>query len=149
MTDPQNIRIGNTDRDAALTSLGNHMRAGRLSPDEYSTRAGLVTNAVNTTDLNAVFSDLPGGSPTGAVAQAPSAYPAAAPTYPTAGDVTSQPATAPVVRGSGTNWVAIAGPLGVILFFVCGFVFHGWAWSWLFFLLPALLAVIGNNVRRG
>lgn len=152
VTDPQQIRIGNTERDAALTSLGNHMRAGRLTPDEYSARAGLVTNAVHRTDLNAVFSDLPGGGPTGAmaplVATGPSSYPAPAPSYPESGGAVAQPAAAPVARGSGTNWVAIAGPVGLVLFFVCGFVFNGWAWSWLFFMLPALFAVIGTNARR-
>lgn len=152
MTDPQQIRIGNTERDAALTSLGNHMRAGRLTPDEYSTRAGVVTNAVHRTDLNAVFSDLPGGGPSGTMAPVvdtgPSSYPAAAPSYPDQSGAVAQPAGAAVARRSGTNWVAIAGPVGFALFFVCGFVFNGWAWSWLFFMLPALSAVIGTNARR-
>ncbi len=33
---------------------------------------------------------------------------------------------------------AVAGPLSFVLFMVCGFL-GGWAWSWLFFLLPGLL----------
>ncbi|MDQ2847581.1 MAG: hypothetical protein M3Y77_14805 [Actinomycetota bacterium] len=40
------------------------------------------------------------------------------------------------------------GPVGFVLFFVCGFVFNGWAWSWLFFMLPALFAVVGTNAQR-
>ncbi len=152
VTEPQPIRIGNTERDAALTALGNHMRAGRLTPDEYSTRASQLTTANTHADLNAVFLDLPGG---GVVQPAPSAgptgYPATAPAYPVdAGPVTS----APVEPGPATgrrpdyNWLAIAGPVSMILFFVCGFVFHGWGWSWLFFLLPGLIGTIGRNARR-
>ena len=34
---------------------------------------------------------------------------------------------------------AVAGTLGFALFMICGFLFHGWAWSWLFFLLPGVL----------
>ncbi len=153
VTEPQPIRIGNTERDAALTALGNHMRAGRLTPDEYSTRATQVSAATTHTDLNAVFVDLPGG---GVVQPARSTgmsgYPAAAPTYPT--DDGAIAANGPVDAGRSVsrrpdyNWMAIAGPASLILFFVCGFLFHGWGWAWLFFLLPGLIGTIGRNARR-
>lgn len=153
VTDPQQFRVGNNERDAALTALGNHMRAGRLSPDEYSTRATQATNAVTRTDLDVLFTDLPGGgviqpaTPAGV-----SGYPAAAPAYPAADDhagaSTVRPAAAPTAAGgSGINWLAVAGPASLVLFFVCGFLFHGFAWSWLFFLLPGLLAA-GARGRR-
>ncbi len=34
---------------------------------------------------------------------------------------------------------AVSGPLGFALFMICGFAFGGWAWSWLFFLLPGIV----------
>lgn len=153
VTDPQQFRIGNNERDAALTALGNHMRAGRLSPDEYSTRASQATNAVTRTDLDVLFADLPGG---GVIQPASSAggsgYPSAAPAFPAVDDsvgaATGQPAGSPsAAHGTGYNWLTIAGPAALVLFFVCGFAFHGFGWSWLFFLLPGLLAA-GTRGRR-
>ncbi len=151
VTEPQPIRIGNTERDAAQTALGNHMRAGRLTPDEYSVRATQVSTATTHTDLNAVFVDLPGGGVMQpAHATGMSGYPATAPTYPTDSAIAPGPVDSgrSASRGLSYNWMAIAGPVSLILFFVCGFVFHGWAWSWLFFLLPGLIGTIGRNARR-
>ena len=34
---------------------------------------------------------------------------------------------------------AVSGPLSFALFMVCGFALGGWAWSWLFFLLPGIV----------
>ncbi|MGX7677643.1 DUF1707 SHOCT-like domain-containing protein [Jatrophihabitans sp. DSM 45814] len=126
--EPVRIRIGDADRDAALKSLGEHMRAGRLDPDEYSERAEKVSVARYTDELAPLFSDLPSGAP--AFAQSPAA---------------SGRAPAPATRQSdgfvdrnGGRLMAITGPVCTLLFFVCGFL-GGWAWSWVFFLVPGLV----------
>lgn len=141
MTDAPQFRIGNSERDAALTMLGNHMRAGRLTPDEYSTRATQVSDARTGVDLDAVFADLPGGS-SGVLAVHPPTGPpppAGSPSAPQS--FVPAASAAPAVAQPGSyNWLAIAGPLSTILFFVCGFGLGGWGWAWIFFLLPGLVA---------
>ena len=59
--------------------------------------------------------------------------------------VTSAPqASGPVAHersgppGVGERLAAASGPISLILFFVCGFALGGWAWSWVFFLLPGV-----------
>jgi hypothetical protein len=34
---------------------------------------------------------------------------------------------------------AVSGPLAFALFLLCGFLLRGWAWSWVFFLLPGIV----------
>lgn len=158
MTESGETRVGNVERDRALDKLGDHLRAGRLSPDEYSARSGRVISATTAADLDSVFSDLPGGfgalapGPSSAVAPAPSGYPSTAPDYPPPSyghpdRIAQTPApAAPARRQFDTGrLLTIVGPVSLILFFVCGFVFGGWAWSWLFFLLPGLVAAFGNR----
>jgi uncharacterized protein DUF1707 len=53
------IRIGDTEREEALRSLGEHMSAGRLELEEYGDRSALVTTAKTRRDLLALFADLP------------------------------------------------------------------------------------------
>lgn len=47
-----------------------------------------------------------------------------------------------------TNWLggltAASGTIAMLLFFICGFVFDGWGWSWLFFFLPALVGAFAR-----
>lgn len=127
MTDAPQYRIGNSERDAALTALGNHMRAGRLTPDEYSACATQVADARTAVDLGSVFADLPGGTAGVLEVRSPSDVPSAA-TF-------ASPARRSV------NLVALAGPLSFALFLICGLALPGgFRWSWLFFMLPALAA---------
>lgn len=53
------LRIGDAERDDALTALGEHYAAGRLAKDEYDERAGQVWAARFRGDLVPVFADLP------------------------------------------------------------------------------------------
>ncbi len=55
------IRIGDAERDAAVTALGDHYVAGRLTKEEFDERAGRVATALTHRDLRPVFADLPGG----------------------------------------------------------------------------------------
>ena len=44
---------------------------------------------------------------------------------------------------------AVSGPLAFALFMVCGFLLDGWAWSWLFFLLPGIVYTWNRAGHRG
>ena len=57
------LRIGDREREAALTALGEHLTAGRLDLDEYGRRSALATHAERRGDLVALFADLPGPHP--------------------------------------------------------------------------------------
>jgi hypothetical protein len=54
------IRIGDNERDDAVTRLGAHYEAGRLSADEHQERVGEALQAKTAADLAALFADLPG-----------------------------------------------------------------------------------------
>ncbi|HVV13156.1 DUF1707 domain-containing protein [Amycolatopsis sp.] len=57
------IRISDSDRESALTALGEHMSAGRLDIDEYGERSAQVTAAKTRGDLAGIFTDLPAPHP--------------------------------------------------------------------------------------
>ena len=59
----QDLRIGDTEREAALRDLGEHMGAGRLTVDEFGERSAMVATAKTRGELVAVFHDLPGPRP--------------------------------------------------------------------------------------
>ncbi len=61
-------------------------------------------------------------------------YPATPPAAP-APVPSSPPPAIPVSK----RLAAVSGPLSLILFFVCGFAFNGWAWAWIVFLLPGVV----------
>jgi hypothetical protein len=58
------IRISDTEREDALTKLGEHMAAGRLDIDEYGERSAEVATAKTRGELLELFSDLPEPKPT-------------------------------------------------------------------------------------
>ncbi len=63
------IRIGDAEREAAVTALGEHYAAGRLTKDEYDERAEQAWAARTSSALAPLFSDLPalrGAGPTSA-----------------------------------------------------------------------------------
>lgn len=137
------MRIGDTERDAGLTTLGNHMRAGRLTPDEYSARAQQVTAARTDVELRAIFSDLPGHGGFGQAAMEPHPTAPPAPADPALGRDRAPERDAP--RDADLNrFTPVAGTLGFVLMMACGFAFDGWAWSWLFLMLPALTSTLGR-----
>jgi hypothetical protein len=66
------IRIGDAERDKAVSDLGDHFAAGRLTRDEFDDRADQAMKARFSTDLAPLFADLPASQPT-----APTAPPGA------------------------------------------------------------------------
>ncbi|MGH3471331.1 MAG: DUF1707 SHOCT-like domain-containing protein [Nocardioidaceae bacterium] len=57
------IRIGDAERDAAVSSLGEHFAAGRLTHEEYDERANVAFKARTQSDLRPLFADLPTPEP--------------------------------------------------------------------------------------
>lgn len=53
------VRIGDAEREQALTALGEHFAAGRLSKDEFDERSTAAWAARTSADLAPLFSDLP------------------------------------------------------------------------------------------
>jgi hypothetical protein len=137
-------RVGNHDREQAVTWLQEHQAAGRISSTEYEERAIQARQARTRADLAPLFTDLPEPRP---------ALPAA-PSTP-AGSVDrdaalATPGLSPDGRRSGlvperfAHMLMAASPiLAVILFFVTG--------SWLWFLAIPLMGVIvyGPDGRPG
>jgi hypothetical protein len=81
------LRIGTTERTAAMKALDEHLAAGRLEVEEYGERSALAANATTAPELAALFTDLPAphpalpgvvAPPTAAVAEPSSASLAAA-----------------------------------------------------------------------
>jgi uncharacterized membrane protein len=53
------LRIGDQDREAAITALGEHYAAGRLTKEEYDERAERAWAARTASQLMPLFADLP------------------------------------------------------------------------------------------
>ncbi len=53
------LRVGDAERQQAVTALGEHYAAGRLEQDEYDTRIQTAYAAKTRVDLQGLFGDLP------------------------------------------------------------------------------------------
>lgn len=59
MSQTPEVRIGDTERDAAIAALGEHYAAGRITKEEYDERSGFALRARTAADLRPLFVDLP------------------------------------------------------------------------------------------
>lgn len=126
-------RIADRDRADAIAALSNARDEGRLTADEFEQRSAAARSAVTWSDLAPLFTDLP---------RAASPLP----------DQDWGRHSRALGGAWGATIMAFVPFLALGLFFISGFVFNGWAWGWLFFLLiPALGVVIygpGSDYRR-
>lgn len=53
------LRIGDVEREAAVTALGEHYASGRLTKEEYDERVGVAYEARSLAALQPLFADLP------------------------------------------------------------------------------------------
>jgi hypothetical protein len=95
------IRVSDAERDQAVTELGEHFQAGRLTQEEFDDRSGRALQARTGRDLTSLFSDLP--RPTAAEPWAGE---------PWAGDSWAGPVAHPVPRTVRRG----AGPLPAVRF---------------------------------
>ena len=61
--DPAQLRLSDSEREAASRDLAEHFAQGRLTRDEYDERSDAVWTAKHAEDLAPLFVDLPHGSP--------------------------------------------------------------------------------------
>jgi len=57
------LRISDAERDAAVSALGEHFAAGRLSREEYDERADRALKARTAAEVSPLFTDLPAPHP--------------------------------------------------------------------------------------
>jgi hypothetical protein len=135
------LRIGNSERSAAMKALDEHLAAGRLGVEEYADRSAAAAAATVASELRALFTDLPaphpdlGGSP-GVDMVKPAA---AAPVPP--GDGTVATRARNVLDTWGGRVVAITPIVALALFLVT----HQW---WFFLLIPAVGALVYGGHDR-
>lgn len=161
------MRIGGVERDDAISLLQEHLAAGRLDSTEFDDRIGKALSAKTGTELDGLFSDLPGRRPGQSDAgSAPSPYgqqqanPYGASPYDTSNPYGANPgqgaelanpygestgaaspysATPPQQRHQQFHWMApgVLVPIAVVLCFILGW--HLW------FLIP-IAAIVGSQM---
>lgn len=139
--DDPTIRVGDAERQAAITALGEHWKAGRLDPAEHERRTTAAYAATTVGDLDAQFADLPGS-------WRGTATPGSAVVQPTAVTTPAEQSRGGSSLISTESWVgrrrdAIMGltPFAALALF---FLTKSWLW---FLLIPALgvLLYAGEN----
>ncbi len=140
--DPEKVRIGDADRNAAVDALGEHMTTGRLDLDEYGTRSALANTARTVGDLHALFADLPAPHPV-----LPGDQPAAVPARRVTPGVRAVPSAAELQASADNRSrmqklvgaaAASSGIIAIVLFFATG--------MWWWFLLVPLISTIAGSV---
>lgn len=71
MSEMHLLRVGDAERQTAVSALGEHLAAGRLSVDEYDERAGRAWSARYNSDLAELFDDLPRSRPSSSRSKLP------------------------------------------------------------------------------
>ena len=59
MTPQPEVRVGDAEREQAVSALGEHYMAGRLSKEEYDERTATAWKAKTRSQLDPLFWDLP------------------------------------------------------------------------------------------
>ncbi|MEO7236374.1 MAG: DUF1707 domain-containing protein [Lapillicoccus sp.] len=138
-------RVGDQERQAAITALGEHWRAGRLDPAEHERRTTAAYTAVTRGDLEALFADLPGGLPAGLPSPVSRAVASAPP--PEHSEEAGAAGLVPAgswVAGHRDALMGLTPFVALILFFTTKW----WVW---FLLIPAMGTILyagGDQDRR-
>ncbi|HTL40244.1 MAG TPA: DUF1707 domain-containing protein [Pseudolysinimonas sp.] len=119
------LRLSDSERDAAAIALRYAADEGRLPADELADRVGRAMRAKTRGDLAPLFADLPGVR------------------------VKSADDQPPPSRRTGGVLVALSPFVALALFFVTGATL-GYPYAWLWFLLIPVTAIIvyGGRARR-
>jgi hypothetical protein len=132
------LRIADSEREAAVTVLGEHMSAGRLNIDEYGERSAQVSTAKTRGEVRALFTDLPAPHPqfgTG-IPGFGSGGPAAP--MPAPGPQVAAPINRRPMRATIAGLVPLAALVAVGLYFITHY--------WIFFLIPAVVVLFGRAI---
>lgn len=128
--EPSDLRISDTEREDAISKLGEHLSVGRLDVDEYGERTARVAAAKTRGELLALFQDLPDPRPSFGNTLAAARRP---------GRPVERRDERPVVQRLWAAAVPLSAILAVILFLT---IFR----HWFVFLLPAIVAILGGAV---
>lgn len=139
------IRIGKTERDAALQALDEHMSAGRIDAEEYGERSAKIYGARTWGEITPLFTDLPEPRP-GPTVPAPRSLSTMVPANVSSTEV-GRPEHGGALGGRvGATLVAVSPFIALALFLSTG-------WFWWFLLIPAAGAVVyggfGRDDHRG
>ncbi len=118
---PAEMRASDSDRDAVVSDLSEHLQAGRLTTGEFDERMGRALAARTWGELRDLLADLP------ATRLAPQA--------PAARSFSAQPR--PLSGRSGPPLIAVLAGIGITTAVLVNVTHGGWGFVWL--LLPALL----------
>jgi hypothetical protein len=123
------IRVGDAEREAAMSMLGEHLSRGRLDLAEFETRTGLVAAARTRGELEELFVDLPAPHPdlSGVAAVRATPKPVAAPKRP---------------ASPGRGLVNVIGALAFPAAIACTIAFGMW------WLIPLAFVVTGSTRGR-
>lgn len=133
------MRIGDTERDSAASTLSEHYATGRLTKPEYDERLEAIWAAKFDADLRSVFADLPGVHQVTRPVNQPWAPPQQA-------DRRTRPPWREFAGGARLFWLA---PLMVIGFMAFAVLVLGSA-PWLLFIAFWLFACGGfGRARHG
>ncbi|MBM7503139.1 DUF1707 domain-containing protein [Agromyces aurantiacus] len=134
-------RLSNSEREEAVARLSEAQIEGRLTPAEYDQRAASARAAATRGDLAPLFADLPDAAPAAASAPTLLGGPGMVPP-PSAGTLPAPARTSRALGGRvGDTIMALTPFIALGLFFWFGFA-GGFAWSWLWFLIIPIAAII-------
>ncbi|HEY4018805.1 MAG TPA: DUF1707 domain-containing protein [Pseudonocardiaceae bacterium] len=138
------LRVADSEREAALTVLGEHMSAGRLNIDEYGERSAQVSTAKTRGELRALFSDLPPPHPQFGQFGTPGGMRFGSAGIPVPPPVVA-PQSEPMAPRPGRPMRAIVAgmvPLAILVALGLDFATH----LWVFFLIPVAVMAFGSSI---
>jgi hypothetical protein len=124
---PGSLRIGDVEREQAISQLQEHTAAGRLDLDEFEERMGHVTAARTAADLDAVMADLP---------RSPQPLPPKPPVPAQVRDMWGR-------RRALPSWISLS-LLMVAIWAMAGFGYFWPAWV----IVPTALGALGESGHR-
>jgi hypothetical protein len=143
MEEPSGTRVGDAERDKATEYLREHMAAGRLDAAEFDERLTRALSAKFTSDLDALFTDLPEPKPNSPALPEPFQAPPWQ-SEPASGgqQLAERPPAAVPATGINKAYAvisAVAWPAAIVLCFATGWRF------WWIMIIPIFLSM---GIRR-
>ncbi len=145
---PTPQRIGDAERDRAAELLREHMVQGRLTAEEFDERVDAALKARVASDLDPLFTDLPGPRPGQTVATSPTYAP---PPWHRPAEPDRTPTATPETLAPRSNAASalagLTGVLWVVIPLVVSFALPG-GWSsfwWLIFVPMIISMVVGKS----
>lgn len=145
MSSPDHFRIGDAERDRAAALLSKHMAEGRLTQPEFDERLDVAMKAKTAGELEPLFRDLPGPSPSRPDGLATVPEPTRTPAHGMMGHAQGKQELAPAVDPKWITALSIAVPVAWVL---AGFAFAFLGVrNWMIFILPIVLSIVLGKLK--